>query len=301
MHVTTRLLQHVIKIHRIHTHTEFLCDGCLTKGLHRKLLLCITWVVWICPWKRDFTRFFSSGRESFKNGFKNQDRSNSRLNGCSSQKLPSPTSGVLQLAVSSANHYNPVDLASLWSATPEHLLSSLIYYTGQWVTASVSQHADLKQSSRRLLCRLDLSGRSWRDQPWRRQHDRRWTVILCSPLAPRSLQVSEPATSTQPFHDPLGFCLGLPRWAGTRKVKPMWIYWSKSNRQTTTTTTTTTRSKIQVKSCIFLYTYLKKCFTVHCMVCFCQGEAMKELGVWTPTLPPRPSMGFAHNQWELFR
>jgi len=28
------------------------------------------------------------------------------------------------------------------------------------------------------------------------------------------------------------FCLGLPRWAGyqkgkTRKVKPIWIYWSK--------------------------------------------------------------------------
>ena len=22
-------------------------------------------------------------------------------------------------------------------------------------------------------------------------------------------------------------CLGLPRWTGTRKVKPIWIYWSK--------------------------------------------------------------------------
>jgi len=28
-------------------------------------------------------------------------------------------------------------------------------------------------------------------------------------------------------HGPLGFCLGLPRWAVTRKVKPIWIYWSE--------------------------------------------------------------------------
>jgi len=27
-------------------------------------------------------------------------------------------------------------------------------------------------------------------------------------------------THTQPFYGPLGFCTGLPRWAGTRKVKP---------------------------------------------------------------------------------
>jgi len=26
---------------------------------------------------------------------------------------------------------------------------------------------------------------------------------------------------------PSGFCPGLPGWAGTRKVKPVWIYWSK--------------------------------------------------------------------------
>jgi len=31
---------------------------------------------------------------------------------------------------------------------------------------------------------------------------------------------------TPPFHGP-GFCLGLPGWASTRKVKPIWIYWSK--------------------------------------------------------------------------
>ena len=26
----------------------------------------------------------------------------------------------------------------------------------------------------------------------------------------------------------MALCLGLPGWAGTRKVKPIWIYWSKS-------------------------------------------------------------------------
>jgi len=25
----------------------------------------------------------------------------------------------------------------------------------------------------------------------------------------------------------MALCLGLPGWAGTRKVKPIWIYWSK--------------------------------------------------------------------------
>jgi len=35
------------------------------------------------------------------------------------------------------------------------------------------------------------------------------------------------STHTQPFYSSLGFCLGLLRWAGTRKVKPIWIYWSK--------------------------------------------------------------------------
>jgi len=29
------------------------------------------------------------------------------------------------------------------------------------------------------------------------------------------------------FYGRLGFCLALPGWAGTRKVKPIWIYWSK--------------------------------------------------------------------------
>jgi len=32
---------------------------------------------------------------------------------------------------------------------------------------------------------------------------------------------------TQPFCSRLRFCSGLPGWAGTRKVKPIWIYWSK--------------------------------------------------------------------------
>ena len=31
-------------------------------------------------------------------------------------------------------------------------------------------------------------------------------------------------THTLPFNGPFP---GLPRWAGTRKVKPIWIYWSK--------------------------------------------------------------------------
>jgi len=30
-----------------------------------------------------------------------------------------------------------------------------------------------------------------------------------------------------PFYSLLGFCPGLPGWASTRKVKPIWIYWSK--------------------------------------------------------------------------
>jgi len=34
-------------------------------------------------------------------------------------------------------------------------------------------------------------------------------------------------THTQPFYGPFEFCLGLPGAAGTRKVKPIWIYWSK--------------------------------------------------------------------------
>jgi len=35
--------------------------------------------------------------------------------------------------------------------------------------------------------------------------------------------------TTQPFYGHLEFCLGLPGWAGTRKVKPkpIWISWSK--------------------------------------------------------------------------
>jgi len=34
-------------------------------------------------------------------------------------------------------------------------------------------------------------------------------------------------THTQPFYGPLGFRPGPPGWTGTRKVKPIWIYWSK--------------------------------------------------------------------------
>jgi len=34
-------------------------------------------------------------------------------------------------------------------------------------------------------------------------------------------------THTQPSYGPHGFCMELPRWASTGKVKPIWIYWSK--------------------------------------------------------------------------
>jgi len=34
-------------------------------------------------------------------------------------------------------------------------------------------------------------------------------------------------THTQPSYSPLRFWPGLPGWAGTRKVKPIWIYRSK--------------------------------------------------------------------------
>jgi len=35
-------------------------------------------------------------------------------------------------------------------------------------------------------------------------------------------------THTQSFYCSSGICPGPPGWAGTRKVKPIWIYWSKS-------------------------------------------------------------------------
>jgi len=47
--------------------------------------------------------------------------------------------------------------------------------------------------------------------------------VLCFVIQPTKIIM----THTQPFYSPLGFCLGLPGWAGTRKVKPIWIYWSK--------------------------------------------------------------------------
>jgi len=45
-----------------------------------------------------------------------------------------------------------------------------------------------------------------------------WYMSLC------------PDAHTQPFYDPLGFCPGLHGWAGTRKVKPIWICWSTGAR-----------------------------------------------------------------------
>jgi len=34
-------------------------------------------------------------------------------------------------------------------------------------------------------------------------------------------------TTTKTILRPPGLCPGLPGWADTRKVKPIWIYWSK--------------------------------------------------------------------------
>jgi len=49
---------------------------------------------------------------------------------------------------------------------------------------------------------------------------------------PDALPATQPDTHTQSFYGSSGICLGLPRWAGTRKVKPgrvkpIWVYWSK--------------------------------------------------------------------------
>jgi len=61
----------------------------------------------------------------------------------------------------------------------------------------------------------------------------RWVSFSCMPaLALTYLCVSQHCTSAkhthiQVFYGPLGFCPGLPRWASTRKVKPIWIYCSK--------------------------------------------------------------------------
>lgn len=104
----------------------------------------------------------------------------------------------------------------------------VIYDNRRWITSSVSRHVDLMQSSRRLLCKLDLSGRSWRDQPWLQERDRRLTTILCSPSAPRFLPVSEPAkTSKQKqWHftsksDPVYFRV---QWRWVHTVCLVWVF-----------------------------------------------------------------------------
>jgi len=42
----------------------------------------------------------------------------------------------------------------------------------------------------------------------------------------RVLDESTTTTATTVLRPPR-LCPGLPGWAGTRKVKPIWIYWSK--------------------------------------------------------------------------
>jgi len=39
--------------------------------------------------------------------------------------------------------------------------------------------------------------------------------------------VNVTTTTTTTVSWPPGLCPGLRRWPGTRKVKPVWIYWSK--------------------------------------------------------------------------
>jgi len=55
----------------------------------------------------------------------------------------------------------------------------------------------------------------WLDAPFRRN------IFLNGPM-----HVLTTNTHNH-FYGPLGFCPGLPGWAGTRNVKPIWIYWSK--------------------------------------------------------------------------
>jgi len=48
-------------------------------------------------------------------------------------------------------------------------------------------------------------------------------VLVCSTL----LSPLQTTTTTTAILRPPGLCPGLPGWAGTRKVKPISIYWSK--------------------------------------------------------------------------
>jgi len=50
---------------------------------------------------------------------------------------------------------------------------------------------------------------------------------ICNKIYISNFIFTHTHTLTQPFYGPLGFCPGLSGWAGTRKVKPIWIYCSK--------------------------------------------------------------------------
>ena len=63
-------------------------------------------------------------------------------------------------------------------------------------------------------------GHFWRDFPFKAAwslKDMDWTID----------NLSTTFTTTTTVLRFSGFCPGLPRWAGTRKVKPIWIYCSK--------------------------------------------------------------------------
>ena len=53
----------------------------------------------------------------------------------------------------------------------------------------------------------------------------------CMPARLHARTHTHTHTHTHTILRPLGFCLGPARWAGTRKVKPIWINWSKELRR----------------------------------------------------------------------
>jgi len=51
--------------------------------------------------------------------------------------------------------------------------------------------------------------------------------VICSTCLSFIRSLIYTTTTTTTILRPLGLCPRLPGWAGTRKVKPIWIYWSK--------------------------------------------------------------------------
>ena len=94
------------------------------------------------------------------------------------------------------------------------LLISLWQSSSQWNLVSIGPSAKLNLACAKVkLCRLIQS--IPRIKLWSSKSDVRNTH-------------THTHTVTLVFYGPRGFCPGLPRWAGTRNVKPIWIYWSKT-------------------------------------------------------------------------